>query len=1658
MKVSAIEKPGKVLSFRNKYLTLVTVALVFLTSVAHGQIYDSTKTPIPIYNAYRWNGGSFIFSFTLPKDTTRLSIRDVGSLAYKNGQVYLYRVNTTCSCLRWDTLSGGIGGGAGSDSASIGTNGVTLTRVGNVITYKLDTAWVTANYLLNHPFIIKADTAGGIRINGDTISCPGCNVGGDIDSILAAGRVLNVDTVNGLRFLHGTSGDTIKLAYNGGGSGGISALTSEVTASGTGSVAATILKSITPTWTGLHTFSAGLKSAADVLPTTNYGPNVGSGSFIWSNIYSGQSHADLYSPNGGDFKAGGTTNQAALTIFSSGGNVAIHTLGATPTDFGNKLQVNGDALITDSLRVGTIRNSAPGDSVMYVHNNVPRKGLAPSGTVALGAVPVFNIPVPADSIKIQKNLGFYDARTYGYNPDGKLAYDGAITSGANVFVSTSASFVTGDVGKIIHIKGIGASGKDTTLTIAGRTNGTTITLSGNASTTVTAAQYVYGSDMTVPIQNTINATTDGGGGTSYFSAGIAIVNGALQTSIGGQNPNSQIYIKAIPAGNYPATTADISLRILGETPASKEEGALATVNSIVNGTIFYSTLNTSSGTYPSVLGTKGLSDGFGGFFNAVDVNLENITVRTTAGKNSGGPRLSCVNFEWAVNHDVEHARFDIDIPGESSGAPTFPTFGFKTTKTNGGTSVVMNNVISVGHKYGYIVGEHTTGNNIEAMMNEVAIAPTITNHPIHLGRVGAYWNKYTVQPYAPEIGTSVFVVDQLDMELRTDSHWYDNVTTFNDASGNLFGSINYYQLCAGGGSCAFSISGCTNITLVDITRGNLARHQVIGRGGTSTTLPGQNDSTAVLEVHSGLGTSTDTYFPQLVLTNDQTGTSNALAQVNFVNASAGTQKRLAQIYASTDGNINKGLMTFRASDGTNSVDIFNYNTDSFRLFKPFVPHRWSTAGRPASPTTGMIGFNNDSGRVDVRVGGAWKQLANTSDIVSGGGSGSPGGSTTQVQYNNAGSFAGSANLIWDNTNARLGIGGSPSAPLHIIAPIASGYGQFSIQATTGTVGSSAAYMTWRDGAGTRMMVEGFGQYGGSPDLNYYYANEINGSYVWRNSTAQIAELTTAGKLGLGITPAEMLHVYNGSASSKIRVESNDLSSLAGVDFKVGGTSLGTIRGVGSSAGAAPYNNSSLSILGFGAGGTSLGNNNSSGYISLITNNAGTEAERMHMSADGSIKFSTYVPANIISLDTTNNKILVTDASGNMKLSPWQAPGGSSGATSVGTPNATSTANGSDITSGVLTEHYADATNPGIGKLYTTAGTATDGSLTRTAINSIYAPLTSATLVTPTLGVAAATTINKVTITAPATNATLTLAQGSTFQLTGANVFQMITSGVTTVTIPSGVTTMGGLSTAQTWSAANTFSNILTSAGLRVGYVAKTTGYTSTTTDHTINYTTAAVTHTLPTAVSATGQQYTIKNRAASGTVTVATTSSQTIDGNTAATYNLTTQNDWLTVESDGANWMVVGKRIAGETGTGANVLAVSPALTGTPTAPTASVFTNSTQLATTAYSDRSAGFITNVMVTTGTTTLSQIKTNLVELNPATTLASATLAFPAAPNEGDVVIINAGGTIAVASTVVTTLTVSGNGKTLYGAAFPTTVVGGASAMWIYHNSVGWFRQY
>ena len=82
------------------------------------------------------------------------------------------------------------------------------------------------------------------------------------------------------------------------------------------------------------------------------------------------------------------------------------------------------------------------------------------------------------------------------------------------------------------------------------------------------------------------------------------------------------------------------------------------------------------------------------------------------------------------------------------------------------------------------------------------------------------------------------------------------------------------------------------------------------------------------------------------------------------------------------------------------------------------------------------------------------------------------------------------------------------------------------------------------------------------------------------------------------------------------------------------------------------------------------------------------------------------------------------------------------------------------------------------------GTSWGSSYTSTGSGSVIALATSPVFVNPSLGVATATSLNKLTLTQPATSATLTLVQGSTLATSGAYSTTLTATGTTNVTLPT----------------------------------------------------------------------------------------------------------------------------------------------------------------------------------------------------------------------------------------------------------------------------------
>jgi hypothetical protein len=165
--------------------------------------------------------------------------------------------------------------------------------------------------------------------------------------------------------------------------------------------------------------------------------------------------------------------------------------------------------------------------------------------------------------------------------------------------------------------------------------------------------------------------------------------------------------------------------------------------------------------------------------------------------------------------------------------------------------------------------------------------------------------------------------------------------------------------------------------------------------------------------------------------------------------------------------------------------------------------------------------------------------------------------------------------------------------------------------------------------------------------------------------------------------------------------------------------------------------------------------------------------------------------------------------------------------------------------------------------------------------------TSPTLVTPTLGVASATSINKVAITAPATSATLTIADGKT--LTASNTLTF------TGTDSSSVAFGAGGTVAYTSNKLSAFA--ATTSSELAGVISDETGSGSLvfgtspafTTSVTTGSTTFAVFNTNATTVNAFGAATTLSMGAGSGTTT--------INNNLTVTGNLTINGTTTTVNS-----------------------------------------------------------------------------------------------------------------------------------------------------------------
>lgn len=149
---------------------------------------------------------------------------------------------------------------------------------------------------------------------------------------------------------------------------------------------------------------------------------------------------------------------------------------------------------------------------------------------------------------------------------------GSIASGSNSFTGSGVTFKTEDIGKLFYIAGAGVNGGLYSSTITAFISTTQVTLADNASTTVTNAHFIYGTDDTTAWTTAYNTAVDGSNFTFYIPFGMSLTSNVLlksNMSVVGSQPDGWAF------KNYKRTTGLIL------KPGSNSAGLFTSVHGSV---------------------------------------------------------------------------------------------------------------------------------------------------------------------------------------------------------------------------------------------------------------------------------------------------------------------------------------------------------------------------------------------------------------------------------------------------------------------------------------------------------------------------------------------------------------------------------------------------------------------------------------------------------------------------------------------------------------------------------------------------------------------------------------------------------------------------------------------------------------------------------------------------------------------------------------------------------------------------------------------------------------------------------------------------------------------------------------------------------------------
>lgn len=384
--------------------------------------------------------------------------------------------------------------------------------------------------------------------------------------------------------------------------------------------------------------------------------------------------------------------------------------------------------------------------------------------------------------------------------------------------------------------------------------------------------------------------------TLQFLARTYIISGPLLDT---GNSNAQIIL---PRRN--STTTYLSLRWRGAAPAP----TMATGN---GGTIIKSTLASGTG---AILGVKNPTSTGIANITYLTLTLEDITFRTI-----DNPTISALDLSYIPNLTLRNVKVDVAYTGSITLPTTATSYGIKTPLNNAPDVAIMENVQSQGFYNGVLVGELTD------------IKTLTIDHCVYAVEIREAYHRSTIRRLVVTdcihtfnvTGTSQCYVDVDDVSIEHDTGTFANVDDVIDSNNYWNGTLNWHIVVQN------QPPGPGSTTLLGVVgAANLLTHQIDHNQNYDSryteAFSGYSNAVGLaFELNRHLATSTDTLFPVLALTTEQSGTSNAIGQILALNSAiVATEKRIGAIAFQTSGATNSGRVDIGvANAGTLGMQV-----------------------------------------------------------------------------------------------------------------------------------------------------------------------------------------------------------------------------------------------------------------------------------------------------------------------------------------------------------------------------------------------------------------------------------------------------------------------------------------------------------------------------------------------------------------------------------------------------------------------------------------------------------------------------------------------------------------------------------------------------------------